>query len=48
MTTVWIYDSGETRKVFATAEAAQAWFDEHDPEGVAFEYPVEGGEEGEG
>ena len=32
--TVWIYDHGEDLKV---AEAAQAWFDENDPEGVAFE-----------
>jgi hypothetical protein len=40
--TVWIYDQGEDLKVFATAEAAQAWFDQNDPEGVAFEYPVEG------
>ena len=27
-------------KAFATAEAADRWFAEHDPEGVAFEYPV--------
>jgi hypothetical protein len=27
-------------KVFTTADAARAWFGEHDPEGVAFEYPV--------
>jgi hypothetical protein len=40
--TVWIYEVGRVNmKVFATAEAAQAWFDENDPEGVAFEYPVE-------
>lgn len=39
--TVWIYRQGDDLKVFATAEAAQAWFDENDPEGVAFEYPVE-------
>jgi len=38
--TVWIYDQGKELKVFATAEAAQAWFDENDPEDVAFEYPV--------
>jgi hypothetical protein len=45
--TVWIYVdahykvSDENRlKVFATADAARAWFVEHDPEGVAFEYPV--------
>jgi hypothetical protein len=45
--TVWIYVDTSKQvgdvdhlKVFATAEAADAWFDEHDPEGVAFEYPV--------
>jgi hypothetical protein len=27
-------------KVFASADAAEAWFAENDPEGVAFEYPV--------
>jgi hypothetical protein len=27
-------------KVFASADAAQTWFEENDPEGVAFEYPV--------
>jgi hypothetical protein len=45
--TVWVYvdisckvgDAGHLR-VFATAEAADAWFKENDPEGVAFEYPV--------
>lgn len=40
--TVWVYTNGIITKVFATAEAAQAWFDKNDPEGVAFEYPVEG------
>jgi hypothetical protein len=29
-------------KVFANEEAAENWFAENDPEGVAFEYPVEG------
>ncbi|UPK38102.1 hypothetical protein IVB18_13000 [Bradyrhizobium sp. 186] len=29
-------------KVFATVEAAEMWFEEHDPEGVAFEYDVIG------
>jgi hypothetical protein len=28
-------------QVFATEEAAQRWFDKNDPEGVAFEYPVQ-------
>lgn len=27
-------------KVFANADAAEAWFNENDPEGVAFEYVV--------
>ena len=27
-------------KVFATTDAAQSWFKENDPEGVAFEYEV--------
>ena len=29
-------------KVFANAHAAEAWFAENDPEGVAFEYGVIG------
>jgi hypothetical protein len=27
-------------KVFAYVDAAEKWFEENDPEGVAFEYPV--------
>ena len=27
-------------KVFSNADAAEAWFAENDPEGVAFEYEV--------
>ena len=27
-------------KVFANVEAAERWFEEHDPEGVAFKYDV--------
>ena len=45
--TVWIYINTSKQvgdpdhvKVFANEEAAQAWFDENDPEGVAFEYVV--------
>ena len=45
MTTVWIYvdtnkEVGDVDhlKVFATAEAADEWFKDTDPEGVAFEY----------
>ena len=30
----------EHLKVFANAEAAETWFAENDPEGVAFEYQV--------
>ena len=29
-------------KVFVNVEAAERWFEERDPEGVAFEYEVEG------
>ena len=48
MMTVWVYV--DTRKqvgdinhlqVFASPEAADKWFAEYDPEGVAFEYPVQ-------
>jgi len=35
-------DDPEHLKVFATADAAAAWFAENDPEGVAFEYEVIG------
>jgi len=45
--TVWIYVNSRYKvgdkdhlKVFASAGAARAWFEENDPEGVAFEYPV--------
>jgi hypothetical protein len=31
-------------KVFATTDAAEKWFEENDPEGVAFEYEVIGPE----
>ena len=30
----------EHLKVFANADAAEKWFEENDPEGVACEYPV--------
>jgi hypothetical protein len=43
--TVWIYSNTAKEvgdidhlKVFATEEAAERWFAENDPEGVAFEY----------
>ena len=44
--TVWIYvDTSKVGdkdhlKVFANEDAAEAWFAEHDPEGVAFAYEV--------
>lgn len=48
MGTVWIYvdttkDVGDKDhlKVFASGAAAEAWFADHDPEGVAFKYAVE-------
>lgn len=53
--TAWIYlndfERGTQRtigdpdwaKVFASAEAADRWFDTHDPEGVAWEYEIAGG-----
>lgn len=53
--TAWIYlddfDRGTQRtvgdpewvKIFASAEAADRWFDKHDPEGVAWEYEIDGG-----
>jgi hypothetical protein len=47
--TVWIYvdthkvvGDKDHLKVFATVEAAEAWFEENEPEGVAFEYDVIG------
>ena len=30
----------EHLKVFANADAAEKWFEENDPDGVAFEYEV--------
>ena len=45
--TVWVYINNAKEvgdvdhlKVFASEDAANAWFAENDPEGVAFEYPV--------
>lgn len=47
MKTVWVYintakevGDEDHLRVFASEEAAERWFAEHDPEGVAFEYPV--------
>lgn len=45
--TVWIYvdtskevGDKDHLKVFSDEDAAWEWLAEHDPEGVAFEYPV--------
>jgi hypothetical protein len=45
--TVWIYvdtskevGDKDHLKVLATELAANRWFEDNDPEGVAFEYPV--------
>jgi hypothetical protein len=45
--TVWIYidtskevGDADHVKVFATKDAAETWFQENDPESVAFEYEV--------
>lgn len=45
---VWIYTDTSKRvgdedhlKVFASEDAANAWFAENDPEGVAFLYEVQ-------
>jgi hypothetical protein len=48
MKIVWIYVDTDKNvgdpdhlKVFASNAAANAWFRKNDPEGVAFEYPIE-------
>ena len=47
--TVWIYVDTSKQvgdrnhlKVFSNEDADEKWFAENDPEGVAFEYPIEG------
>ncbi len=47
MRTVFIYvntskhvGDADHLKVFANVDAAEKWFEENDPEGVAFEYEV--------
>jgi hypothetical protein len=47
MTTVWVYVNTRKKvgdvdhlKVFASADAADRWFKDNDPEGVAFRYKV--------
>ncbi len=54
--TAWLYlndyDHGTQRKagdvewakVFASEDDATKWLDQHDPEGVAWEYEIEGGQ----
>jgi len=40
--TVWIYvNTKDHLRVFSTELAASQWYEENDPEGVAFEYPIE-------
>jgi hypothetical protein len=48
MKTVWIYINTDALpgdvdyvQVFASEEAANRWIDENDPEGFAYEYPVQ-------
>jgi hypothetical protein len=48
MKTVWIYFNTDALpgdvnriRVFAAEEAARRWFEENDPEGIAFAYPVQ-------
>lgn len=50
MATVWIYvdtskkvEDADHLKVFATSDLAEAWFEKHNSEGVAFKYEVEDG-----
>jgi hypothetical protein len=38
--TVWIYEQGDVLKIFDTDDEARAWFEENDPEGVAFKHEV--------
>jgi hypothetical protein len=45
--TVWIYVDArknigdeDYRKAFACTDAGESWFEQNDPEGVGFEYPV--------
>jgi hypothetical protein len=50
MTTIWIYvdtrkEVGDVDHLKVFALAANRWFEENDPEGVAFEYPVIGAAE---
>ena len=49
MKVVWIYIDTSKQvadhdhlRVFASLEAAESWLMDNDPEGVAFEYEVEG------
>ena len=45
--TVWVYvntaapvGDKDHLRIFANVDIAQRWIEEHDPEGVAFEYPL--------
>ena len=35
---VWIYKQSDLLKIFDTDDEARAWFEENDPEGVAFKH----------
>jgi hypothetical protein len=35
---VWVYENGDELKLFDTDDEARAWFEENDPEGVAFKH----------
>lgn len=48
MSEVWVYVNTNAEvgdvdhvKVFANEDAANRWFADHDPEGIAFRYQVE-------
>jgi hypothetical protein len=48
MKTVWIYVTDYGRigdedwvKVFSSSDAADEWLEQNDPEGVAWEYPIQ-------
>jgi hypothetical protein len=47
MTSVWVYTKGDLEAddtnrfiIFETEEAARTWFEQYDPAGIAYEYPV--------
>jgi hypothetical protein len=38
---VWVYTAGDEIRIFSSRDTANAWFEKHDPEGVAFGYVVD-------